>query len=90
MKTGTPEMFVCPASGADRGENYRMNEAFAGLPKSAGNPSDVLAREMAESPTGGSQQGGPAPQRSRGVRHRGKLNVLYFDGHVKALSSSEN
>lgn len=49
VKMGTAEMFVCPASGADRGEDYRMNETFAGLPKSAGNASDVLAREVWQS-----------------------------------------
>jgi prepilin-type processing-associated H-X9-DG protein/prepilin-type N-terminal cleavage/methylation domain-containing protein len=87
IKNYTPDTFVCPESGTSRRDDYQMNEAFAGLPKSAGNPVDVLACEVAETlPVTGSQKGGASPQLPAGRRHRGKLNVLFFDGHVDALS----
>jgi len=62
IKSGTPKLLVCPADDSG-GYSYRMNAGFAGLPKSSGNPGDVLASESA-------------------ARHRGKSNVLFFDGHV--------
>src|SRR5688572_29578189 len=45
MKASTPETFICPASGALRGDDYRMNEMFAGLPKSQVTPPTCWQRK---------------------------------------------
>ena len=63
VRMNVPRLFVCPSD--DRGmPGYQMDPAWAGLPKSAGDPGQVLASETA-------------------ARHRGRANVLYFDGHVE-------
>jgi prepilin-type N-terminal cleavage/methylation domain-containing protein/prepilin-type processing-associated H-X9-DG protein len=84
MKACTRETFLCPASGAERNDDYQLNGAFAGLPKSAGNAADMLAREIADMSTGSGQKA-PEPQSPSRLRHRGGLNVLYFDGRVDAV-----
>ena len=46
IKTATRELLICPADESGR-VGYALNAAFAGLPKTAGEPSDPLASETA-------------------------------------------
>lgn len=52
IRAATEPLFHCPSDVAGS-LGYSMNSQFAGLPKSAGNPGDVLASETAQRHPGG-------------------------------------
>ncbi|HZL38590.1 MAG TPA: prepilin-type N-terminal cleavage/methylation domain-containing protein [Tepidisphaeraceae bacterium] len=47
LRAATLPVFKCPSAPDGETYSYQMNAAFAGMPKSTGQPTDVLASEVA-------------------------------------------